>query len=200
VNHFMDAVHRPTARPTMTLNSSLTKALAALSLIAALWGCASPTARVPVETIRSNYQNQLVKAGEPFATLSGYPYRHYMDTKWAAYVPSRVDGTVTGIRQFGGASAGLYSPQVSLLKLKIPPGRHDVMVSGGKLTGEQTLLKNIEFKAGMSYVITEKTSEKGQRLVLISAYQADTRFSIGEKEHYLVDSPALATAPLGSTE
>ncbi|MET3494696.1 hypothetical protein [Variovorax boronicumulans] len=176
------------------------KALTALPLVAALWGCASPTPRVPIETVRSNYQNQLVKAGEPFATLSGYPYSHYSNTAWAAYVPSRVDGTATGIRQFGGASVGLYSPQVSLLKLKIPPGRHDVMVSGGKLTGEQTLLKNIEFKAGASYVITEKTSEKGERLVLISAYHADARFSIDEKEHYLVESPALAVAPLGNSK
>lgn len=200
MNHLMDGVRRPIARPSTTFNGRVMKALTALPLAAALWGCASPAARVPVETVRSNYQNQLVKLGEPFATLSGYPYSHYMDTAWAAYVPSRVDGIATGIRQFGGASVGLYSPQVALLRLKIPPGRHNVMVSGGKLTGEQTLLKDIEFKAGTNYVITEKTGEKGERLVLISAYRADTRFSIDEKEHYLIDSPALAVAPLGSTE
>jgi hypothetical protein len=178
------------------------KKLVLVTLSAALCACAEPP-RLPLSSMYVEYQNQLIQPGQPYATLSGFPYAQYMDLRWAAYVPDRIDSKVTNInrdRKFRGSLEGLYNPQVTFLKLKIPPGRHDVVVRGGKFAGAITLVKGVEFVAGKAYVISETSSEKDGRLVLISSYRADSRFSVEEKEHYIIESPPSGVAQLGSSE
>lgn len=178
------------------------KLTVAMLVCAALVGCAE-TPRAPLAEIYRDYENQLVKAGEPYATLSGYPYAVYMDFKWGAFLPFEIDGKATHIHRdgrVGGNMDGLYAPQLTLLKLKVPPGRHDVMVVGGKMNGGKTLLKNVDFKAGASYVISQSQDEAGDRMILISAYKPDPKFSTSEKEHYMLERPAVGTAPFGSTK
>lgn len=188
--------------PISKVKATSMKKLTLVVLSAALYGCTAPP-RAPLSTIYAEYQNQLVKPDQPFATLSGFPYAQYMDLKWAAFIPDRIDSTITNInrdRQFLGSLPGLYNPHVTFLKLKVPPGRHDVTVRGGKFTGAITLVKGVEFKVGKSYVISEASNEKEGRLVLISAYTADTRFSVEEKEHYILESPPAGVARLGDSE
>lgn len=178
------------------------KLTTAMLVCAALVGCAEAP-RAPLAEIYRDYENQLVKVGEPYATLSGYPYAAYMDFKWGAFLPFEVDKKPTHIHRNGpvrGNMDGLYAPQLTLVKLKVPPGHHDVMVVGGRMNGGKTLLKNVEFKAGVSYVISESQDETGNRMILISAYKPDPKFSKTEKEYYMLERSAVGIAPFGSTK
>lgn len=145
----------------------------------------------------SGYQIQLTGESEVYATISGFPYQGFQSLKTGGFVPFRVDGifikNLMNLREMlthpvdwiNRPPYGYYTPNQSLLPLRIKPGVYDIEVWGGARSPTATRIPNVIVEAGKQYVIYPQRFQEAWR-ISIREYQSDFTFNPNEEGFYVL--------------
>lgn len=143
------------------------------------------------------YENQLIKNEQPYAVISGQPRSVDMVLVRSPYVIQSIDGNKLARPEYSFDKARPLPRDLAFSALKIPAGRHDIVVYGGYSNSKATTFKDVNLKAGGKYVVVEsKTNDKSVK-IFIAEYTEDPIFTRDEAEFYIVGKAVTPIADLG---
>lgn len=164
-----------------------------------------------LEKLYSVYVDQLSVNETPYATIIGYPYDGFDKLKTSAFVPAKIDGTTVKslltlkneiehpASWFNRPSYGWYSPDQTLLPLKIKPGTYDILVWGGAYKPTTTLIRNVTISTGKQYIIYPRESSQN-RTLSINEFSINDKHKYFEKEYYIIGEAVSQDVKFGNQE
>ena len=137
------------------------------------------------------FENQLVKEGEPHATLRFYPpvSRHYGR--------GSLDPTAINIIRFDntmitGYEESSYYPLVTPhIPLKVPAGVHTFVIGYAEGSFGYAKFENVNLEAGKHYILNTVSYDrkKRQHTWRVYEYTPDFRFAPNERESVILGEP-----------
>ncbi len=144
------------------------------------------------------YENQLVKPMQSHAVISGQPRPVDLQLVRSPYRIQSVDGQTLALPEYSFSRARPLPRDLGFSFLKVPLGRHDLVIAGGYGRAKLTTFKNVNFEATQRYVIAEEKTQDEIINIYIAEYKEDTRFTPHEAEFYVVGKPITPLVELGS--